>query len=319
VSTVASLVQRFPVASYAVLTFGLSWGAVLIVIGGPAGIPADAERLEALLPLVVLGLTVGPVVAGLALTGLARGAAGYATFLARARRWRVGPGWYAVALLTAPGLAIVTLGALSLASPAFTPGIVGSADRAALVLGAIVAGLAAGLLEEPGWTGFAVPEMRRRHGLVATGLAIGALWGGWHLIVAVWGSGTPSGAFSVALLGSQLVFYVGVLPAYRVLMAWVFERTDSLPVAMLMHASLTGGVLFVFMPAELGPGALALWYGAMTLATWLLVAWVAFARGRRRSARARTRRSAGGAAHRPPPGASASRPGGPGGGARQPR
>ena len=287
-STVASLVKTFPVVSYAVVTFGLSWGAVLIVIGGPAGIPADAGRLDALLPLVVLGLTVGPLVAGLVSTGLARGAAGYATFLARARRWRVGLGWYAVALLTAPLLATVTLCALSLASPAFHPGIVTSPDPASLVMGAIVAGLAGGLLEEPGWTGFAVPEMRRRHGLFTTGLAVGALWGGWHLIVAVWGSGTPSGAFSGALLGSQLLFYVGVLPAYRVLMAWTFERTDSLLLAMLMHASLTGGVLFVFMPAEIGPGGLAAWYGAMTLAAWLLVTGVAVVRGRRRFPKAHT-------------------------------
>jgi hypothetical protein len=291
VSTVRSLVQRFPVASYAGLTFALSWGAVLIVIGGPAGIPADAERLEALLPLVVLGLTAGPIVAGMALTGLVRGAAGYATFLERARRWRAGFGWYAVALLAAPLLAAVTLGALSLASPVFSPGIVTSPDRVALFVGAIAAGLIGGLLEEPGWTGFAVPEMRRRHGLFATGLLVGALWGGWHLIVAAWGSGTATGAFSLALFGSQLLFYFGVLPAFRVLMVWTFERTDSLPVAMLMHASLTGSVLFVFMPEEIGPGGLAAWYLALTLATWVLVAWLAFLRGRRASSPARTSRA----------------------------
>ena len=39
---------------------------------------------------------------------------------------------------------------------------------------AIAAGLSAGLFEELGWTGFAIPRLRRS-GIVATGLMVGVL------------------------------------------------------------------------------------------------------------------------------------------------
>ena len=44
------------------------------------------------------------------------------------------------------------------------------------------------------------------------------------------------------------VFYVGALTAYRLLMTWVYANTQSLLLAVLMHASYTGW-LFVLYPA----------------------------------------------------------------------
>lgn len=42
-----------------------------------------------------------------------------------------------------------------------------------------------------------------------------------------------------------LAFYLRALPAYRVLMVWVYDRTGSLPVVMLMHASLSASTLIL--------------------------------------------------------------------------
>ena len=52
-------------------------------------------------------------------------------------------------------------------------------------------GLAAGIFEELGWTGFAVPTLlgRPRYGVLGTGLIVGVLWGAWHLPINFWASG----------------------------------------------------------------------------------------------------------------------------------
>ncbi len=47
-----------------------------------------------------------------------------------------------------------------------------------------MAGIAVGLVvpffEELGWTGFAIPELGKRYGILTTGLIVGLLWGAWH-------------------------------------------------------------------------------------------------------------------------------------------
>jgi len=170
---IKTFIKRHPVLTYFALTFAISWGGVLIVVG-PGGIPANAEQLGLLLPFVVLALTIGPSVAGILLTGLVDGGPGLREFLARLRRWRVDARWYAVALLTPPLLATATLFALALTSPVFLPGIFASDDKASLLLSGIIAGLVGGLFEEPGWTGFAVPKLRQRYGVFTTGLIVGS-------------------------------------------------------------------------------------------------------------------------------------------------
>jgi hypothetical protein len=194
----------------------------------------------------------------------------------------VGLRWYALALLLAPVLAAASLLGLSLISPVFLPGILASEDKAGLLLPALVAGLVAGLFEEPGWTGFAAPRLRRRYGVFAAGWILGLMWGGWHLIAAVWGSGTPGGEFSVLLFLPQLFFYAAVLPAYRILMTWVYEHTRSLLLAILMHLSLTANMLFIFMPPGIPELPLLAWYATLAAGLWGLVgaAWLAQRRKR---------------------------------------
>jgi hypothetical protein len=184
---------------YFVLTFFISWGGVLLAIGGVSGIPANAEQIEKLLPLVVLTLTIGPILTSLVLISIIDGKNGLREFLSRLFRWRVSVRWYIIALLITPVFALVTLLALSSTSPLYVPGIFASKDKVTLLVSALLAGLAGGLLEEPGWTGFAIPKLRMRYSVFATGLIVGLLWGAWHFIVAFWGSGTPSGEFSLML------------------------------------------------------------------------------------------------------------------------
>lgn len=265
--------RRHPVATYFALVFIISWGGVLLVIGGPGEIPGIPEQTTRLFPYALLAMLAGPFVTGLFMTGVVGGRGGFQRFLSRLLRWRVALRWYAIALLAVPLLATFILTLLSIFSPVFLPDIATTSTKGSLVLIGVAIGTLAGLFEEPGWTGFAVPALRLRYGIRGTGLIVGFLWGLWHFLVTFWASGDPSGALSAALLLPPLLFYVGVLPSYRVLMVLVFDRTGSLLIVMLMHASLTACTLFLLKPPATGV-ALSVYYLALTAALWSVIAMV---------------------------------------------
>jgi membrane protease YdiL (CAAX protease family) len=271
--SIKDFIKSNPVLTYYALTFAISWGGVLI-LGAPYGMPTTSEQFEKLWPIVFLPYFLGPSIASILLTGLVYGKAGFRELLSRLLRWRVGARWYAVALLTAPLLVTPILFALSLITPGFLPGILTTADRVSLILSGLVVGLIlGGLLEELGWTGFAMPEVRRRYGVFTTGLIVGVLHAVWHFLPTFWGSGDSSGALDLLLLLPPCLFYAGVLPAYRVLMVWVYDRTGSLLVAMLMHASLTASTLFILSPSARGV-SLMIYYLVLTAVVWIVVAAV---------------------------------------------
>ena len=283
-TTIRAFTKRHPLLSFYALVFAITWGVFVVAVGGPGGIPATKEEFTTLPLGAILAVLVGPSVSGIVLTGLVYGREGLRDLLTRMRRWRVGARWYAVALLTAPLVFTAVLIPLSLISPVFLPGIFASEAKVSFVLMSIVVALTVGIFEELGWTGFAVPTLLKlRYGVLSTGLIVGVLWGAWHLLGNdIWASVATSGGFPLALFVvlSGLSLLVGGLLAFRVLMVWVYERTGSLLVAMLMHASLSA-CQFILGPVA-GPGALSgaslLAYGiASGAAMWVVVAAVAVA------------------------------------------
>jgi membrane protease YdiL (CAAX protease family) len=272
VSPIKALVARRPVLTFYVLVFAISWGGILVLVG-PNRIPGTTEDVERLFPFALMMQFAGPSIAGILMTGLVSGWAGLRELRSRLLRWRVGARWYAAALLPGPLIVAVVLFALSLASPVFVPGIVTTDNRTTLLLFGLGWGLiGGGFLEELGWTGFAVPRLRLRSGALITGLVVGLLWGAWHFLIAFWSvgalaAGLPLGAF----VAGFLAFYVIALPAYRVLMVWLYDRTASLFLAMLMHAVLSASTL-VFQP-ESTSGYLT-WNLVLAAALWVVVAAV---------------------------------------------
>jgi membrane protease YdiL (CAAX protease family) len=217
------------------------------------------------------------------MTAIVAGKPGFHELLSRMLKWRVNLQWYAVAILTTPLTVIASLLALSLFSPEFRPGFLTASDATSLAgtltlpLG-IVVGVAilTGFLEELGWTGFATPRLRLRYGVFATGFLMGLLWGAWHFVSNFLGSAESAGAAPLALYMLALLFTF-LLP-YRVLMVWVYDRTQSLLVAMLMHASLV-----VFWLTSMPPGITgapqAIWYLVWAAVLWIVVATVAVMKG----------------------------------------
>ena len=216
----------------------------------------------------------GPSVAGILLTALIDGKAGLREYRCRLLNWRVAARWYAAALLIAPLLMMAVFLALALFSRKFVPGVFVSDDRTTLVLSGLAIALAAGIFEELGWTGFAIPRLRRRHGVVATGLVVGLVWGAWHVLVALWASGSVSGAIAFT---SYMLDPFLVLATFRVLMVWIYDRTESLLVAMLMHVSLTASARIIGAPGIAGLPLLTfdlVWFAAV----WTLIAVIAMAK-----------------------------------------
>ncbi len=270
-TTIKTFIKRHPVLTYYALTFAISWGGVLLIIGGPDAIPSPSEQAMKLLPVAILVMLVGPSVAGILSTGLVDGRAGFRELVSRLFKWRVGVGWYALAVLLTPVLATLILLALSLISSEFLPAIFTMNDKVSLMLIGIASGLVVGIFEEIGWTGFAIPRMRLRYGVLATGLIVGFLWAAWHCLVYFWGSGDSSGAFSLAIFLPEFIFLVTVLPVYRVLMVWVYDRTGSLLVAMFMHAIHTATTTSILVPLATGMSRVT-YYLVFAAALWVVVA-----------------------------------------------
>jgi membrane protease YdiL (CAAX protease family) len=190
------------------------------ILAAPAAVAWIQHRAPPPYAIACAGLSAfGPLLAALAVAGRRR------ELRQVFGRWRVRP-LLVVLALAAPFLVHTIARALFAAiggHPArWLDAPVGPEAIAALVVFP--------LGEEFGWRGFAHPRMVQRLGPVRGPLALGAVWGLWHLMYAV----TPATA------GFDAVEFATVmleLPLYSLLVAWVFERANrSLAVAIAFHA-----------------------------------------------------------------------------------
>jgi len=107
-----------------------------------------------------------------------------------------------------------------------------------------------GLGEEPGWRGFALPQLQTRYSPLIASLILGSVWALWHLPLV--GNEFPSPivpAFLLSLFGATFM------------LTWLFNRTnDSVFLPMLFHATVnTIGAGLIF-PLFSGAALTILWY-----------------------------------------------------------
>ncbi len=257
--TLASWLRRHPLLSYFALAFGISWIGILIILA------ARGFDLSPMLPPeaspILLVMLLGPSLGGVIVTAIVEGRPGFRELGARLTSWRVGAGWYAVALLTIPAILLTILLLLSvLVDPAFAP-------RFQWALFAV--GLVAGSFEEIGWTGFATPRLLAGQRLGGAGLSLGLTWAFWHLLVDFRYNIDAMGA---AWLLEFAIVYMATLTAYRMLMTWVYSNTQSLFLAILMHASFTGWLLVLFPATSFAQSLF--WQSAFALILWGMVSAV---------------------------------------------
>jgi membrane protease YdiL (CAAX protease family) len=109
----------------------------------------------------------------------------------------------------------------------------------------------AGLGEEVGWRGYALPALQARYGALLSSTILGGLWALWHLPLFF----NPSvGSYSIL----PLPLFVAFAIPFAVLLTWVFNSTrGSVLIAAIIHGAMnaSGGLVkavpeFSFRPAD---------------------------------------------------------------------
>lgn len=237
-------VRTHPVTAFFLLTYLFSWSVWLLalprVAGGGPGVRAAVHTL---------GLC-GPSVAALVLSGLLYGRSGVGELLLRLVRWRVGVGWYVFALLSTLGIGLAALGVHGLAGGA-NP----SPNLQLLNAGALTAGLP----EEYGWRGFALPHLLKKRSAVAASLVIGLFWVLWHFPIA-------PGLRNPPVLGLMLLEVL----ALSILFSWLYVGSGgSILLVCLYHLAVNAVVVVLGIPTS--PSLWAIYLALLWLAALAVI------------------------------------------------
>jgi len=178
--------------------------------------------------------------AALVLSGVQSPVQGVRELLRGLTRWRLGVGWYLLALGLWPAIVVTantmadSLGLGVPHKPSY-PQI----PLAPLVVESFFWYLLFGgpLNEEAGWRAFAQTRLQRRFSPLTAGVIIGALWGLWHVPLHLMGffpMGAAGAAIRIFTIPSAVVF------------AWLFNRTrQSLIPVLFLHSSRNTTSLFL--------------------------------------------------------------------------
>jgi len=228
-----SLAQRHPLLTFFTLAYVLAWIVWLPYVLGEEG--TGTLALPVPIYYVGVGTFIGPALAAIVVTKALAGPDGVQRLLRRILHWRVALRWWLISFLGIPALyAIATvLGSGSDLRPSVL--VTYYPWRLALVF------LFGGPLgEEIGWRGFALPRMEERFGPLRGTLLLGVGWAWWHLPLGLFTQWRGDTAIAI-----WLPFYTLVATALGVFIAWVYNHTGSLLLAMLIHAvnNAFGGVV----------------------------------------------------------------------------
>jgi uncharacterized protein len=230
---IRNLFQRHQLYGFFILAFSISWCGILIIHVGNGFDLSPLQPLEG--GLIFLAMIMGPSISGLMLITLIEGHAGLKMLRSRALQWQAPLCWYAIVLLTVPViLLLLMLVFVTFVGPAFAP---------QFQWPLFMVGLIAGCFEEIGWSGFATPKLLAQKSVGIAGFLLGLVWAFWHLLVDF---RYNFSAMEVTWPLEFAVVYIATLTPYRMLMMWVYSHTQSLLLAILMHASFTGWLLVLF-------------------------------------------------------------------------
>jgi membrane protease YdiL (CAAX protease family) len=240
------------IVAWVALLFALTFLCALPLIIGGISLPKLSPSAP-LFPISFAGvMLVGytPMLAALLVAGFFPGAAGVRPLLRQVCTWRVGIGWYGIALIGPIVLFLLAdvvhfvLGGtrpqpwLRFPSPSyFGPG------GLVFLVGSLLAG---SFGEEPGWRGFALPPLQKRYGALAGSILIGLIWSTWHIWIVI----TPGGFSLMTPVDVVLNTYVRLI-ATAVIYTWMYNSTGgSLFLVMVAHAGHNIAGTLIQAPAD---------------------------------------------------------------------
>lgn len=253
------LLQRYPIGSFLLLAYGLSWLCWLPIVDRIASNPFKSES-DVLVRLLLGGY--GPSLAALILIVTTDGRSGLRRLFERFRLRGSGRLGHIVALGWSP-----VLMALSVLVFVARGGEVGYVHWAALawvpVMFAIVS-IFGPLGEELGWRGYLLPRLLERRGPITASLWIGLAWTFWHAPLMLAAAGTSISGQPLTVM--NVLAYLVSVTASSVLFTWIHLRTrGNLLAPILAHVSLNGTSVAVgFLLPHLEP--------AQTHVLWLISA-----------------------------------------------
>lgn len=246
------MIRTHPFTSFALLAYAISWAAWSLAIAFPG-------TLAATLGFYAGGF--GPLLAAL-LVLRHQGQPLWPWFRALFR-WRLAPGWYAFALLFPALLMAIASAAYVATGGSLTPALI--PERLAQYLPTlIVMALIGGGNEEPGWRGFALPELQRRVTPLTATLVLGLVWAFWHLPLL----GTSPEALDAPIqdIALRVLLLIASITAHAFWYTWLINRTGSVLLCILLHAgyNATNGLLLLVPPDQMHGAAEARMLPIMT-------------------------------------------------------
>jgi membrane protease YdiL (CAAX protease family) len=273
-----NLFEAYPIWSYFILTFLISWSG-LIIVSFFTGIPASAEMFKTVGVFAMIPLVFGPVTAGLFLTGIHSGRTGIRELFSKIIRWKQSPLYYLFAVLLFPVITLISMIILTRFFPDVLPKILTAENKTAFILNAAGTGIFLTLMEEIGWTGFALPFLRKRFSMLKSSLILGTIWGAWHFLPVFYGCGDASGKLNWDLFYPGLFFhYAGLIPV-RILLVWLYEKTQTILLPWILH-SFTTAFLFFIMNIQQSGLPLMIYYLLLSFFLWTISVFILKSSGR---------------------------------------
>jgi membrane protease YdiL (CAAX protease family) len=255
---VTALVRRYPAISLFVLA--VIFGTAPIVPVAAGWLPPGFDQLSAL----------SASLAGIVLAAVLGGRSGVMALLKRGAIWRVGAGWWLFVLLFP---AIPTLAALFLggALGGNRVGLTGIGTPLGLIGTIAFLTVFAGLGEEFGWRGFALPRLQARHSALAASLIVGVLHWLWHTpLFFVKGVSQYDFAQQIGFVPAFLGYGLFVVGS-AVQLTWIFNNTGgSVLMVAVYHGALNGWNGYIDIMRAGMPAAFA-YTGLMVAVSAILV------------------------------------------------
>ena len=253
-----SFVRRHSVVSYLVMALAIFWASWMpvLLLGAPPR------------PFSAIGVVLGLAMPAFLVTAATDGRAGVRDLLRRTLRWRVGIGWYLLAMLAIPvGALLLGTLFLGLAPLQRLP------QNWLLLFTEFVPQLLLALVtvqffEELGWAGFVQHRLQSRHGALQASLLVALAFAFLHLPTYL---STPISGQSALRDLSVMVIVIPFAVCFRILIAFAYNRTAyAVLIAAITHASFNEASEII-SPNVTGPLAQVLAFASVGLMALLAV------------------------------------------------
>ncbi|HEX5688840.1 MAG TPA: type II CAAX endopeptidase family protein [Roseiflexaceae bacterium] len=221
----STIIRSYPAASLLILA--MIFGVTPLVAVNAGLLPQGALQLAAF----------SSSLAGIVLAALEGRKGSVRELLSRFLIWRVGIQWWAFALLFGVITAVAALYLFNIFGGPFVDWS-GLKPLSSIVPMIVILTIFAGMGEEFGWRGFALPRLQARHNALVSSLIIGLVWGIWHIpLFLVEGTIQYKWQLEAGLL-SAVLGYTAFNIAWSIQYTWVFNNTKgSVLLAAVIHGA----------------------------------------------------------------------------------